>query len=86
MVAVGMGRHDIVNQLLLAGADASAVVKSTRSKKDQAAKGGTVLHVAVEQGNVGVVEQLIAAGADVHALGADGATLLVCTSASVSQH
>ncbi len=77
MVAVGMGRHDIVNQLLLAGADASASVKSTRSKKDQADSGGTVLHVAVEQGNSGVVEQLIAAGADVHALGADGATLLV---------
>lgn len=37
-----------------------------------------MLHVAVEQGNIGVVEQLIAAGADVHALGADGATLLVC--------
>ena len=29
MVAVGMGRHDIVNQLLLAGAEASAVIKSS---------------------------------------------------------
>jgi ankyrin repeat protein len=77
MVAAGMGRHDVVSQLLQAGADPSAVVKSRRSKKDQAESGGTVLHVAVEQGNSGAVEQLIAAGADVHALGADGATLLV---------
>ena len=43
-----------------------------------------MLHVAVEQGNIGVVEQLIAAGADVHALGADGATLLVSLSPSLS--
>ena len=78
MVAAGMGRHDVVSQLLFAGADASATVQKKGKGKGKGGdeSSGSVLHVAIEQGSTVVVEQLLAAGADVRSVGPDGATLL----------
>ena len=65
MVAAGMGRHDVVSQLLFAGADASATVQKKGKGKGKGGdeSSGSVLHVAIEQGSTVVVEQLLAAGA-----------------------
>jgi len=65
MVAAGMGRHDVVQQLLFAGADASATVQKKGKGKGKGGdeSSGSVLHVAIEQGSTVVVEQLLAAGA-----------------------
>ena len=46
MVAVGMGRQDIVNQLLLAGAEASAVIKSSYTAESSVS---VVTHLTVSR-------------------------------------